>query len=94
MTDWRREARRALRAYPEAKKRDGPEARKIAEAVERALAMQDVYPNAPERRRMVELVYFRRTHTLQGAATACHYARETIQKWNIELLSAVYVGLL
>ena len=92
--DWRRQARKALREYPRAKKRAGDGDRVLIEAVERALWMQSIYPNAAERRRMVELVYFRRTHTMDGAAMECHYSRETVQKWNIEILSAVYVGLL
>lgn len=91
--DWRKQARKALREYPAAKRRNGKEDLPVLIAVERALTMQGVYPNAAERRRMVEMVYFRRTHTMNGAALECHYSRETVQKWNVEILSAVYVGL-
>lgn len=88
--DWKPEARAALRAYPKAKAR-GDKA--IVAAVERALKQQRRYYNAEARLRMIELVYFKRTHTLYGAALQVEYSPETIKKWNQELLSAVDVAL-
>lgn len=92
--DWRKQARKALREYPKAKKRNGEADQAVISSVEFAMQMQDVYPNANERRLMVELVYFRGTHTMYGAARICHYAKDTVQKWAAEIMSAVYVGLI
>ena len=88
MTDWRREARAALFGYAKAKRRG-----EDTSAVDLALAMQDRYYNAAARRRMVDLVYIRRTHTLAGAAVDAGYSIETVKKWNVELLAAVGAGL-
>ncbi|MBO7670134.1 MAG: hypothetical protein J6S60_06045 [Oscillospiraceae bacterium] len=92
--DWRREARRALREYPRAKRRNGEADQAVIFAVEAALKMQDEYYNAAARRKMVELVYFRATHTMQGAAMECGYSIETVWKWNVEVLAAVYMAVL
>ena len=86
-------ALKALREYPKAKKRNAPEDRAVIRAVEEALADQKNNYNGAARLRMVELFYFDGTHTMQGAAMECHYSRETIQKWNRELLSAVDMAL-
>ena len=89
----REAAMKALREYPKAKKRNAPEDQTIIRAVEEALADQKENENGAARLRMVELFYFQRTHTMQGAAMECHYSRETIQKWNREILSAVNMAL-
>ena len=47
--DWRKKARKALREYPKAKKRGADADQAVVNAVERALAMQDIYPNAEAR---------------------------------------------
>ena len=59
-------------------------------AVEFALRMQSEYYNAEARLRMISLVYFRRTHTIQGAAIEVGYSFDTCCKWNNEILTAVY----
>lgn len=65
----------------------------VIAAVEFAMAMQGAYYNADARLKMLELVYYKKTHTLQGAALECGYSIETVWKWNTEVLAAVYVGL-
>ena len=65
----------------------------IISAVEFALNMQAQYYNGEARHKMIQLVYFRRTHTMQGAAMECGYSTETVWKWNTEVLAAVYTGL-
>ena len=92
--DWRRQARRALREYPRAKRRNGEADQAVIAAVEFALGMQSVYPNAKERLRMVELVYFKGTHTMAGAAQECNYSPDAVKKWAAEIKAAVYVGLI
>lgn len=63
------------------------------DAVERALRMLRTLRTADKRRRLVELVYFRRTHTILGAGVALEVSEETAQQWAREFLWAVYAGL-
>lgn len=65
----------------------------IISAVEFMLNMQSRYANSKERLRMVELVYFKHTHTIDGAADIVHYSPDALWRWNGEILTAVYVGL-
>lgn len=65
----------------------------IVSAVEFMLNMQRRYANSAERLRMVELVYFKHTHTIDGAADIVHYSPDALWRWNGEILTAVYVGL-
>lgn len=66
---------------------------RIISAVEFAKEMQSRYYNAEARWKMVELVYFRRTHTLQGASLQVGYSFDAIQRWNTEVLSSVYTAI-
>ena len=65
----------------------------IISAVEFMLNMQSRYANSKERLRMVELVYFKHTHTIDGAADIVHYSPDALWRWYGEILTAVYVGL-
>lgn len=65
----------------------------IISAVEFAVQMQNSYYNGAERIRMIQLVYFKRTHTIEGAAEIVHYSPDALWRWNTEILTAVYVGL-
>lgn len=65
----------------------------IISAVEFMLQMQRRYYNADARLRMVKLVYWSRTHTMQGAAMEVGYNINTVKAWNTEMLTAVYVAL-
>ena len=63
-------------------------------AVELAMYIQRKYTNGKARIRMMELVYFKRTHTIEGAAEIVHYSPEALWRWNAEILTAVYAGLM
>lgn len=65
----------------------------IISAVEFMLQMQRRYYNADARLRMLKLVYWSRTHTMQGAAMEVGYNINTVKSWNTEMLTAVYVAL-
>lgn len=65
----------------------------VISAVEFMMKMQLAYPNAEERMKMIRLVHFKRTHTLEGAAMECHYSDRAVKRWNNEILTAVYVAL-
>lgn len=64
----------------------------IISAVEFMLQMQRRYYNADARLRMLKLVYWSRTHTMQGAAMEVGYNINTVKSWNTEMLTAVYVA--
>jgi len=84
---WKKQASDALKAYPS----NNP---KINKAVEFAIRMQmEMYVDADVRLHAMDLVYFRKTHTLRGAAMACDYSEKTVQQWNDSILIAVYIGL-
>lgn len=65
----------------------------VISAVEFMMAMQSRYYNADARMKMLSLVYFRRTHTMQGAAMEVGYNINTVKAWNTEMLTAVYVAI-
>ena len=62
-------------------------------AVEVALQMQRINNNGKEREEMIRAVYFARSHTLEGAAAVCHYSVDAVNRWNTEILIAVYAAL-
>ena len=56
------------------------------DAVNHALRMQDGLSAPAKRRKLAEMVYFRRTHTLLGAAIELEISEETAKRWNADLL--------
>lgn len=69
----------------------GPKAQRELDAVRRAVSTTSRYRNAKDRLKVIDLVYWRQTHSLQGAAQLCHYSYETAAEWNaafIELVDA------
>lgn len=68
-----------------------PKKQRELDAVKRAIATTGRYRNAKDRLRVIDLVYWAHTHTLQGAAQMCHYSYDTVAEWNsafIELVDA------
>ena len=59
------------------------------EYVEAAIAATKRIPNGKWRCRMIEMVYFRQTHTLAGAAYACHISYGTARDWNGDFIRLV-----
>jgi len=86
-------AKKALYEYPWAKKRNAPEDAAIIHAVENAMDEQSKRVNGEARIRMMEMKYFRKTHTLLGVAMECNYSPEIVKRWNSDLLSAVNMAL-
>jgi hypothetical protein len=62
---------------------------RIVNAVEFALQIQAHNHTAAQRLKVTQLVYFRRTHTLIGAAMAVEYNINSVKLWNTELLKDV-----
>ena len=52
------------------------------DAVEKALQRTRHLPNGELRCRFVDMVYFKRSHNMQGAAMALHADYATVLRWN------------
>lgn len=72
----------ALRQLP-------PDEQTAHDAVEHGLRMLKIYRTAAKRRRLVELVYWRDTHTIYGAGVVLGVSEETAQRWNADFLLCV-----
>lgn len=79
----------ALRGFAGQKER---EHRGVDEAVRETRAL----PDGEAILRLVELVFWRGTHTLQGAAMACHTSEATARRWHNAFIRRVarHMGLL
>ena len=79
----------ALRELPEINRRE-------LEAVQQAIEETRTLPNGKERLEMVRLVFWKKTHTLEGAAMKCHVSYVTARRWHGEFIkrTAQAFGLL
>ena len=73
----------ALRELP-------PEDQAVYDAVTAALALMSRLNSPGRRKRLADLVYFRRTHTLYGAAAVLEVSAETARRWNADFLLLLY----
>lgn len=78
----------ALRELPEINRRE-------MEAVRKAIEETKRLDTGEERLRMVQLVFWDRTHTLEGAAQKCHISYITACRWHKDfiLLTGKIFGL-
>ena len=76
----------ALRELP-------PEEQAAYDAVERALRVLREMRTGPKRRKLVELVYFRRTHTIYGAGVELGISEETAGAWSRDFLVSIYAAM-
>ena len=91
---WRSEARAAAEAYPERKLRELTQREQRAqEAVETALDAMGNFKSAKKRKKLVDMVYFRRSHKLYGAGVELEISEETAKHWNSDFLLCVWGGL-
>lgn len=72
----------ALRELPEINRR---ELEAVRQAIDETLTM----PNGKERLEMVRLVFWKKTHTLEGAAMKCHVSYVTARRWHGEFIKDV-----
>lgn len=79
----------ALRELPEINRRE-------LEAVRQAIEETRALPNGEERLEMVKLVFWKKTHTLDGAAMELHWSTRKLVEWHGEFIRCVakYFGLL
>lgn len=59
------------------------------EAVERALAITQEMENAKERLELVELVFWKKSNTLQGAAMRLNISEHTAQRYHSDFIQTV-----
>lgn len=72
----------ALRELPEVNRRE-------MEAVRRAVQQTRAMPDGEDRIAMVRMVFWNRTHTLDGAAMHLHLCQRTIWQWHGEFVRLV-----
>jgi hypothetical protein len=58
-------------------------------AVEEAIAETEQLVDGVERLRLIDLVLWKRTHTLQGAAMAVYVSERTAQEWHRQFIRLV-----
>ena len=58
-------------------------------AVEAAVKETEQLADGGERLRLIDLVLWKRTHTLQGAALACYVSERTAQGWHRQFIRLV-----
>lgn len=58
-------------------------------AVEAAVKETEQLADGGERLRLIDLVLWKQTHTLQGAALACYVSERTAQEWHRQFIRLV-----
>lgn len=76
----------ALRQLP-------PEDQRRLDAVAQALEISSHLTSGLARVKMIEMVYFRRSHTLEGAALRIPCDVRTVKTWNNDFLLLIWSGL-
>lgn len=66
----------------------GTEAREC-EAVRRAIENTLLLNGGTERIELVDIIFWKRTHTIQGAAMVLHLSDRTAQRWHSEFIREV-----
>lgn len=65
-------------------------------AVKTAIEVTGKYKNGQERLKFIDLIFWKRTHSLEGAAMACYVSPATGRTWHKEFirLTASFMGFL
>lgn len=66
-----------------------PEDRRELRAVEAAAAETAALPDGPLRMELIERVYWKKTHSLQGAAMRVNVSYATAKRWHRQFITAV-----
>lgn len=72
----------ALRELPEINRRE-------LEAVREAIRVTKALPHGKDRMEILQLVYWKRTHTLFGAAHRAGFSERTVTQWNGDFIREV-----
>ena len=85
--------KKVLRSYPAICKKPPDQRtrneRRRVDSVQQLLEMTDFAKHAAHKRKMIELVYFRQSHTLAGAAMQIPVGERTAQKWNAQVIETL-----
>lgn len=90
---WWPYAKWMIRVYDEDRRIPNKKKRRLADdefsAVETAIEETKKRIDGAERLRLIDLVLWKRTHTLQGAAMAVHVSERTAQEWHRQFIRLV-----
>lgn len=59
------------------------------ETVNALLDTVDHMEDARDKRKFIDMVYFRQSHNIQGAALCIPVGKRTVERWNSQILGAV-----
>lgn len=62
-------------------------------AVQAAIEATEALPNGADRLRLIDLVFWTRTHTLDGAALKLYVSKRTARRWHTEFIREVEKNL-
>lgn len=91
---WRGYVQAIVREYPELEER-AEELRKNSvafreyNAVQRAIRETEQFPDGALRLRLLDMVFWRQSHNMQGAANVCYVSQSTAYRWRERFLYAV-----
>ena len=88
--DWWTYATKMIRQYPGRKGRK-LQGTQLAEqrAVESAIREAEALPNGEARLKLIDLVHWKRTHNLEGAAVELHFSEATAKRYHGDFVRAV-----
>lgn len=66
-----------------------PQDQRHYDAISRALFVTQRLTNGQWRVKMIDLMYFRKSHEMQGAALECHISYATARQWHAEFVRLV-----
>lgn len=90
--DWWSYIKAVIRRYPALKDRTLPSGRLAAkekEAVRAAVEQTEALPNGAERLAVIDMVFWKQTHTLAGAAMQVPCSYDTAQQYHADFIKAV-----
>ena len=88
--DWWGYIKAVIRRYPELKGREvSGIALREKEAVEAAIAATERMQNGRDRLDVVDMVFWKKTHTLSGAALMVPCSERTARRWHTEFIKEV-----
>lgn len=77
---WYGNVKKMVNRYP-LLKAEGEMEKKYIEAIKKALNTTKSLDNGDARIKAIELVYFKKSHTVYGVASELHYSERTIFRW-------------
>ncbi len=95
-TYWRWIPVRMIQEYSRIKKDKSSQAKIFTNAIEKALNDTEQMPNGRLRIRAVDLVYLKKTHTIDGASQKLYVSRSTLKRYLYDFVELVakYAGFI